>query len=85
MATVTREQEELAKDAANFCALHGDSRHAAVIRQVLAAALAAPPAEDGSVMVRVDAAFVEQMRAGGLQGPFSRVELDEAGTASRCG
>lgn len=37
MATVTREQEELAKDAANFCALHGDPRHAAAIRQVLAA------------------------------------------------
>lgn len=34
-------------------------------------------------MVRVDAMLVEQMRAGGLQGPFSRVELDESGTEPR--
>lgn len=35
------------------------------------------PAPDGSVMVRVDAAYVEQMRGQGLAGPFSRVQLDE--------
>jgi hypothetical protein len=28
-------------------------------------------------MVRVDAAYVEQMRGQGLAGPFSRVQLDE--------
>ena len=48
-----------------------------------AAALASPPVEDGGVMVRVDAMLVEQMRAGGLQGPFSRVDLDESGTEPR--
>lgn len=45
-----------------------------------AAALAAPPAaptDDGSVMVRVDPVYVEQMRGEGLAGPFSRITLDE--------
>lgn len=38
----------------------------------------APPA-DGSVMVRVDPVYVEQMRGDGLAGPFSRITLDERG------
>lgn len=51
----------------------------------LTAVSAAPPedARDGSVMVRVDAMYVEQMRNGGMAGPFSRIELDESGSEPR--
>lgn len=38
----------------------------------------APP-DDGSLMVRVDPVYAEQMRGEGLAGPFSRITLDERG------
>lgn len=34
--------------------------------------------DDGSVMVRVDPVYVEQMRGEGLVGPFSRIQLQQA-------
>lgn len=36
-----------------------------------------PLVTDGSVMVRVDPVYVEQMRGDGLVGPFSRIQLEE--------
>lgn len=88
MATVTREREllrELVALVRGECPslLNEDSGGDVRLSMAIDDALAAPPAEDGSVMVRVDAMFVEQMRAGGLQGPFSRIELDETGTEPR--
>ena len=92
MTTVTREQLQSIEWVGPLRVLETD-RTCVVCRRSkleghaldcwLAAALASPPAEDCGVMVRVDAMLVEQMRAGGLQGPFSRVDLDETGTEPR--
>lgn len=53
--------------------------HSRAIRELVLAALAAegetPPA--GSVMVRVDPVYAEQMRGDGLCGPFERIRLVE--------
>lgn len=61
---------------------HFEDKARAALDDVLAwspaPAPVAPPT-DGSVMVRVDPVYVEQMRGDGLAGPFSRITLDERG------